>query len=544
MKMFKLSTAFLLAAFPLMAAAQTVTSPPPAGFNALNAAEADLLTYHVPPEPLTNGAGRAAWQAAMRSFGNRVSQTFTLGPSLFATGSTFHVSPSGTGTCTNNGTSCATAPVPGASCQYNSGTFSLGPSSGVVNSSGQCVAVGQSCTTPAGAPGCSSRSGCPGTYQSNGNCTASPAAAGSPCTTSGGASGTLTSNNTCVSDGQSCTDQNGSVGQYSSGKCVVPGAGCVTASGATGIYSPSGTCVKPGAACLVPGGGSGTYSSTGTCTGSGGGTTGTITNPPTNTKPSGGGAFVTPSMGTQDESIQAGVLVNPSTPSLFTTSAMLVQFRVPTVTRVGVSAGELAAWVGVQPLNGSNIVQAGMYWASNGATYTLYPFYAWSPSGLTHKLNGIVVNPGDTVFVEMWNVDSTDAFVYFADLTTNQSAHTTITPDVGSGATWGNGQIEWEVENPENQVSGFVTPNFYTLAMSATEAWNTTSPTNGTPANPTSGQTVVEANAESIPPTYQQFSGSFTTMNMLGNNLGLCCAVMAAPSGTGTITFTRSQTVN
>ena len=501
--------AVLLGLFPIAASAQNVPysiPAPPGGFNPLNAAEYDLRVYNVPPMPIGPGtdAARQVWLAAMPNFtSGRVTATYGVGATLSA----IKVSPTGIGTCTNIGSSCH----PSTPTAIGGGGITIGSPKGIqIGTTGQFNAQNQ------GGSGASSiGDACTCTLNCNNG-------AGSAGVYTAPATGSLT----CQNIGTQCWCAPANCGTYSN-------EGVVPAGDIGGTVNSSGQCTPTSSQnCTVAGGGAGQTNSSGVCVATGGGT---AAPPPT------GPTFTTPGFGTSNAAGKAFVAVLPVSPNLFTAAAMLIEFTLPsTMTNPDSNQDEMGIWVGTQPNGGGQIMQAGAQ--SSAGTNTWTPFYAFNKSGITTTISTPPLSPGDTVMVEAWNVSSTQAYVYVHDLTTNANSLTSA--PASGGATWSPGQFEWAIENPLAPTDTM--PNFHNISVAATSVWNTTGATGSSlPQGPQSvaSQYLFESNAYSAAPTYGTFNGTSLIQNMLGNS-SQCCAVATSVSGTGSITFTRSQTVN
>lgn len=498
---------FLALLWACPAFADSIVSPPPFGFDPHFASQSDFNTYSVPPPPIANTSALRAWSNAMNFFNIRAANVTITSGGAFAGivgggGGTV-----GSGSCNSNGTVCV------GPCTFY----------GYISQSGTCSAV-------AGATACSG----PGTYNSKGTCVANQTTSGGGtlCRTPNGGYSTTNSLGVCIVPGNSCTMPiTGAAGFYnSSGTCEVIGSGCTTTLGLQGTLDGSGNCVATNGPCTLNGV-PGTYAPSGSCI-----PTQTQSSTPPSTPPNSG--YVTPSSFTKNNGPQwSGVRVYPTTPTQFLTSAFLMQFTVPSSTTSVINEAErIGIWVGTQPNSGASIAQVGI--AANSPNYTWQFFYACNSAGLSNVINGITIHPNDTVFVEMWNTSPTQAYGSFTDITTGVTHVQAITC---TGTPWVGQSFMFVVENANYATANYM-PKFGTSTVTQTQAWSTVGSGASGPA-PTSSQYVFEANAQSVPPTYQTFSGTFELDNMTAKS-GQCCSVTTALSGTGGMTFTRSQTLN
>jgi hypothetical protein len=98
-----------------------------------------------------------------------------------------------------------------------------------------------------------------------------------------------------------------------------------------------------------------------------------------------------------------------------------------------------------------------------------FPWIEWYPNYET-ELSSPVLNPGNLVFVEVWNTSPTQGYAYFYNYTTDESAEYSITAP--SGTALQDASVEWIVERPEG--GGVLTPltNYVDVPWADGVAWN------------------------------------------------------------------------
>jgi hypothetical protein len=107
-------------------------------------------------------------------------------------------------------------------------------------------------------------------------------------------------------------------------------------------------------------------------------------------------------------------------------------------------------WDGIDGWGSGDVLQAGTEadaYCSGGSTGLYYAAWIeWYPYSES-RISGFTVNPGDDMFVEVWNTSSTVGYAYLENLSTGQTAEYELTPPSGTQLI-GN-SAEWIVERPE-----------------------------------------------------------------------------------------------
>ena len=154
----------------------------------------------------------------------------------------------------------------------------------------------------------------------------------------------------------------------------------------------------------------------------------------------------------------------------FAVSAIIGEFTVPTVRQAfgGCDGGwdYSSEWAGIDGFGSNDVMQAGIEADAycNGSTRATFysawvEWYPYSESRVTVPS----INPGDVVFVQIWNVSSTVGYAYFYDFSTLSSAEYQLTAP--SGTTLVGNSAEWVVERPS------VGANLATLANYIDASW-------------------------------------------------------------------------
>ncbi len=217
------------------------------------------------------------------------------------------------------------------------------------------------------------------------------------------------------------------------------------------------------------------------------------------------------------------VVYNKKAP--FKTGAIVGEFVVPTAHQaLGTCSGGTdysSEWVGLDGFSSNDVLQAGIeadaYCANNVTSPTYYIWIEWYPDWEYMVTSpSWSVNPGDLIFIEVWNTTATSGTAYFHNYSTGQILSVQLTAPAGTKLV--GDSAEWVVERP-TIVSGGV-PNLATLtnyvdiSLPLGLAWNTTAsnPTYYYPgANPSAGNmyllSMVDDNGKVIStPTIENFN--------------------------------------
>ena len=137
-------------------------------------------------------------------------------------------------------------------------------------------------------------------------------------------------------------------------------------------------------------------------------------------------------------------------------------------------------WPGIDGNGGAgfnDVLQGGLEIAAiciNGITsgYTI-PWVEWYPA-YSVGVSAPAMNPGDLVFVEVWNTSPTQGYVFFYNYSTDSSAEYSVTAPPGTVA-YGS-SVEWIVERPTvgNVLANLA--NYVASPWSERVAWNYANP--------------------------------------------------------------------
>ncbi len=183
-------------------------------------------------------------------------------------------------------------------------------------------------------------------------------------------------------------------------------------------------------------------------------------------------------------------VVNANDP--FKVEAIVGEFTVPTAHQaLGACTGGWdysSLWPGIDGFNSNDVLQAGVEVDAfcNGSTTSSFysAWIEWFPFAETRV--SFPVNPGDLVFVEVWNTSSTTGFAFFYNVSTGQTAEYSLTAP--SGTTLTGNSVEWIVERPGVNGGLATLTNYIDSAWPFGIAWNYTAGTptyyweGGTPA--------------------------------------------------------------
>ncbi len=119
------------------------------------------------------------------------------------------------------------------------------------------------------------------------------------------------------------------------------------------------------------------------------------------------------------------------------------------------------AWVGIDGWGSGDVLQAGTemdaYCHGSNTSEKYYFWYGWYPNGQT-RVSNLSVEPGDQVYVEVWNTTATAGHAYLFNYRTNKTV--TINFSAPAGTTLVGNSTEWIISRPTvkgilAQLSGF-----------------------------------------------------------------------------------------
>jgi hypothetical protein len=131
---------------------------------------------------------------------------------------------------------------------------------------------------------------------------------------------------------------------------------------------------------------------------------------------------------------------------------ILSDFVVPQVTNATCDGtyDYSSQWDGIDGWNSGDVLQAGTEadaYCSGGSTSLYYAAWIeWYPYSES-RISGFTVNPGDDMFIEVWDTSSTVGYAYVENMSTGQTVEYELTPP--SGTTLVGNSAEWIVERPE-----------------------------------------------------------------------------------------------
>ncbi len=134
---------------------------------------------------------------------------------------------------------------------------------------------------------------------------------------------------------------------------------------------------------------------------------------------------------------------------------LLTDYVVPVATQAyGACTGGWdysSSWIGIDGWGSGDVLQGGTesdaFCALGGLiSSTFYsPWFEWYPAGSV-RISNFPVNPGDDIFLEVWNTSSTQGYAYYVNYNTNQTVEVGFTAPSGTYLV-GN-SAEWVVERP------------------------------------------------------------------------------------------------
>ncbi len=161
----------------------------------------------------------------------------------------------------------------------------------------------------------------------------------------------------------------------------------------------------------------------------------------------------------------------------FATEAIIGEFVVPTAHQAfGKCTGGWdysSQWPGIDGNGSGDVLQAGVEVDAycNGATTSSFysAWIEWYPFNST-RVSSPAVNPGDVVFVEVWNTSPTSGFAYFYNYSTQIAAEYQLTAP--SGVQLVGNSIEWIVERPSVGGSVATLTNYIDVSWPYNVAWS------------------------------------------------------------------------
>jgi hypothetical protein len=171
-------------------------------------------------------------------------------------------------------------------------------------------------------------------------------------------------------------------------------------------------------------------------------------------------------------------IYNPSRP--FQVEAVIGEFVVPKARQAfGSCSGGWdysSQWVGIDGWGSSDVFQAGVEadaYCSGSTTAAFYSTWIeWYPYNEV-RVSSPGIQPGDLVFVEVWNTSPTNGYAYIKNMSTNTAASYQLTAPPGTQLV-GN-SVEWVVERPGINGSLATLTNYIDVPFNYGIAWNYTS---------------------------------------------------------------------
>jgi Peptidase A4 family len=134
-----------------------------------------------------------------------------------------------------------------------------------------------------------------------------------------------------------------------------------------------------------------------------------------------------------------------------------------------------SVWPGIDGNGSGDVLQGGVEvdaYCSAGTKTSFYsPWIEWYPFSET-RVSSPAIQPGDYVYVEVWNVSTTSGYVYFHDYSSNVSAEYNLTPP--SGTTLTGNSVEWIVERPGINGGLATLTNYIDVTLNGGVAWDYT----------------------------------------------------------------------
>ena len=163
----------------------------------------------------------------------------------------------------------------------------------------------------------------------------------------------------------------------------------------------------------------------------------------------------------------------------FNREAIIGDFVVPTAHQAfGACTGGWdwsSAWPGIDGFGSGDVLQGGVEVDAYCSGSTKASFYSawieWYPFNET-RVSSPTISPGDFLFVEVWNVSTTQGYVYFHNYSTNETAEYALTAP--SGTTLAGTSAEWVVERPSVGGSPATLTNYIDVPLPYGVAWDYT----------------------------------------------------------------------
>jgi Peptidase A4 family len=159
----------------------------------------------------------------------------------------------------------------------------------------------------------------------------------------------------------------------------------------------------------------------------------------------------------------------------FSTASIIAEFVVPTVHKVfgeGCYAGYYASiWPGIDGWGSGDVLQAGVDAKVSGGegscTGDYQAWTEWWPNG--SQPVGLAVNPGDMIWVQVWNTSPTKGYAFFNNETTHKSAKYALTAPKKTSLV-GN-SVEWIIERPSLNNKDVPLMNYVDVPLTFGLAW-------------------------------------------------------------------------
>lgn len=137
----------------------------------------------------------------------------------------------------------------------------------------------------------------------------------------------------------------------------------------------------------------------------------------------------------------------------------------------------VSLWAGIDGTGASSgpsdVLQAGVSAAATCTDTAYSAWIEWYPAYAV-GVSSPAVNPGDLVFVEVWNTSPTQGWAFIYNYSTDIAAEYGITAPAGT--TLQGSSVEWIVERPGAHGGLTTLTNYVASAWSAGDAWNYSSP--------------------------------------------------------------------
>jgi hypothetical protein len=168
-------------------------------------------------------------------------------------------------------------------------------------------------------------------------------------------------------------------------------------------------------------------------------------------------------------------VVNTTNP--FTSEAIETVFVVPTAHQAFGACTDnwdySSLWTGIDGNGSPDVLQAGVEVDAFCSGGTTTPFYSawveWYPN-YSVRVSSPIINPGDLVFVDVWNTSPTTGIAFFWNYSASVGATYSLTAPAGTHLI-GN-SVEWIVERPSVSGTLATLTNYIDAAWPSAWAWN------------------------------------------------------------------------